>query len=165
MLSPEQIIEQAEKKGLALEVEISPKVGAVCSDRRRVEQVLLNLLSNAIRYTPDGGQVMVTADIDADGCLDVAIIDNGSGIADRLLPLLFSPFGIKAAHIADTGPQGRSSTGLGLSICKGLLEVMGGDLKIESEFGVGTIVIVRVPLHAPGKPLQDNVPERRHEVA
>lgn len=114
-------------------------------DRRAVNQMLLNLLSNAIRYTPAGGQVMVTAEYSQDGGLDVAIIDNGSGIAERLLPLLFSPFGIKAAHLADTGPQGRSGTGLGLSITRGLIRLHGGDVIVDTKVGQGT----RMTLHFP----------------
>jgi signal transduction histidine kinase len=114
-------------------------------DRRAVNQMLLNLLSNAIRHTPAGGRVIVTAEQGRDGGLDLSIEDNGSGIPDRLLPLLFSPFGIKAAHIADNGLQGRSGTGLGLSITRGLIRLHDGDVIVDTKVGRGT----RMTLHFP----------------
>lgn len=129
-------------------------------DRRAVNQMLLNLLSNAIRHTPAGGQVTVTAEFSAGDGLDVAIADNGGGIPDRLIPLLFSPFGIKSAHIADTGPQGRSGTGLGLSITRGLVRLHGGDVSVDTKVGKGT----RMTLHFPADRLRSRA-ERAEAAA
>ena len=129
-------------------------------DRRAVNQMLLNLLSNAIRHTPAGGQVTVTAEFSAGDGLDVAIADTGGGIPDRLIPLLFSPFGIKSAHIADTGPQGRSGTGLGLSITRGLIRLHGGDVSVDTKVGKGT----RMTLHFPADRLRSRA-ERAEAAA
>ncbi|MBI2255670.1 MAG: HAMP domain-containing protein [Proteobacteria bacterium] len=144
----------ADTHGVELSMPSSASPIVISCDRRAVNQMLLNLLSNAIRHTPAGGQVAVSTEPSSDGGLDLTISDNGSGIPDRLLPLLFSPFGIKAAHIADTGAQGRSGTGLGLSITRGLIRLHDGDVHVDTKVGTGT----RMTLHFPAgrvRPHQD----------
>lgn len=114
-------------------------------DRRAFNQMLLNLLSNAIRHTPAGGLVTVSVDPTPTGGLVVTVSDTGSGIPDSMLPLLFSPFGIRAAHIAENEPLQRGGTGLGLSITRGLIRLHDGDVTVATKVGQGT----RMGLHFP----------------
>jgi signal transduction histidine kinase len=126
-------------------------------DRRALNQMLLNLLSNAVRHTPSGGHITVDTAVSDNEGLDISVSDTGTGIPDRLLPLLFSPFGIKAAHIADTDTQGRSGTGLGLSITRGLIRLHGGDISVDTKMGRGT----RMILHFPSARLRTDEPAKR----
>jgi signal transduction histidine kinase len=122
----------ARKKGLALEIEVAPEVGTITSDQRRVEQVLLNLLSNGIKFT-EFGKVGLTAR--ASGARVVLEVrDTGIGIREADLSHLFKPFrqidiGIDRQH---------EGTGLGLSICKRLLDLLGGTIWVRSEWGKGS---------------------------
>lgn len=105
-------------------------------DRRAVSQMLINLLSNAVRHTPDGGSVAVELDWRADESLVVTVRDTGTGIPEQLLPLLFSPFGVPSAHIAGTSHGG--GTGLGLSITQGLIRLHGGEIELDTKLDHGT---------------------------
>jgi PAS domain S-box-containing protein len=122
----------AEKKGLTLTVEIGQGVGAITSDQRRVEQILLNMLSNAIKYT-EKGQVRVECVLQDDVVL-TTVTDTGIGIARDDLLQLFKPF-----HQVESGLTRRyEGTGLGLSICKRLVELLQGKIHVESELGSGS---------------------------
>ncbi|HEY6010004.1 MAG TPA: ATP-binding protein, partial [Nitrospirota bacterium] len=122
----------AEKKGLALTAEIGTDVDTITSDRRRVEQILLNILSNAIKYT-EKGSVRLDCAV-RDGSVLTTITDTGIGISTEDLPRLFKPF-----HQLESGLTRRyEGTGLGLSICKRLVELLGGTIKAESELGRGS---------------------------
>jgi signal transduction histidine kinase len=117
----------AEKKGLALLAEVAPEVGRITSDRRRVEQVLINLLNNAIKFT-DKGEVRVECQVDG-GRLVTRVVDTGIGIKPEDMDKLFQPF-----HQIDTSPARQyEGTGLGLSICKRLVEMLGGEIWAESD--------------------------------
>lgn len=131
---------QADKKGIALEVAISPEVGAITSDQRRVEQVLLNLVSNAVKFT-DRGRVRVEAER-RDGVLAVRVSDTGIGIKAEQLDRLFRPFsqldiGLGRLH---------DGTGLGLSICKRLVELLGGSIWVRSTWGQGSTFGFELPV-------------------
>jgi signal transduction histidine kinase len=128
----------ADTRGVVL---LAPRDGepvVLNCDRRAVNQMLLNLLSNAIRHTPASGTVSVSIDPAPQGGVALTVSDTGSGIPDRLLPLLFSPFGIRAAHIAENASAGRGGTGLGLSITRGLIRLHEGDVTVETKVGKGT---------------------------
>ncbi|MBL8709309.1 MAG: sensor histidine kinase [Rhodospirillaceae bacterium] len=112
-------------------------------DRRAFNQMLINLLSNAVRHTPAGGTVAVLIESRPDGALVVGVQDEGSGIPDKLLPHLFSPFGVRSAHIS--GASGRGGTGLGLSITQGLIRLHGGEILVETAIGVGTTMRLAFP--------------------
>jgi signal transduction histidine kinase len=128
----EAIRPQAGRKGLALEVEVAPSVGAVESDRRRVEQILLNLLSNAVKFTEHG---KVRVEVSDEGDLVVlSVIDTGQGIREEELGGLFKPFSQLDAGIG----RRHEGTGLGLSICKRLAELLGGTIRVRSEWGKGS---------------------------
>ncbi|WP_060482155.1 ATP-binding protein [Pseudomonas sp. NBRC 111119] len=138
---------QARQKGLALEVIIEP--GARCHallDPLRFKQVLSNLVSNAIKFTEHGHvRIRVSLQDGADGAsvLDLEVRDSGIGIPPEDIQRLFNPFVQANPH-----SQGaRAGTGLGLTICRNLCEMMGGDLAIKSLEGVGTQVRLKMPLH------------------
>jgi PAS domain S-box-containing protein len=140
----------AEKKGLALRVTLPP-LGSMVSDRRRVEQITLNLLNNAIKFT-DRGEVRLTVELGTGGnagspngehprvCLRVA--DTGIGIKAEDLKQLFFPF-----RQVDSGLERQhEGTGLGLAICRRLAELLGGWILAESVWGQGSVFTVNLPL-------------------
>jgi len=132
----------AETKGLEMIVSISPQVGEIHSDRRRVEQILVNLVNNAIKFT-EQGEVRIEAQI-VDGHLQVSVQDTGIGIKEEDMGKLFQPF----RQIDDSGQRRHEGTGLGLSICKRLLDLLGGQIWAESEVGQGSSFTVRLPLRS-----------------
>lgn len=131
---------QAEKKGLVLEVD-APKALPVVTDPARVRQILLNLLSNAVKFTDRGG-VYTTARAVPDtepGWVEVRVRDTGAGIAPDDLQRIFEEF--EQAN----GAAARGGTGLGLAISRRLADLLGGDLRVESEPGEGSTFTVRLP--------------------
>jgi signal transduction histidine kinase len=131
---------QAERKGLALETEIAPGVRTVQGDARRLEQILLNLVSNAIKFT-EQGHVRVTC-AEQEDRLVIRVIDTGIGISRENLERLFRPF-----IQVETGlTRQYEGTGLGLSISLKLTEMMGGTIRVESEPGRGSTFLVTMPL-------------------
>jgi two-component system, cell cycle sensor histidine kinase DivJ len=113
------------------------------ADRRAVKQIVLNLVSNALKFTPKGGLVAVSAD-GAAGALEIVVADTGVGIADEDLVRLGKPF----EQAGDAGSQALGS-GLGLSLVKAFAQLHGGDMSIESRLGEGTAVTVRLPVLKP----------------
>jgi len=122
----------AEGKGIALDLEFEDAVKKITSDRRRVEQVLLNLLSNGIKFTESGKvRVCVRA---VDGRIAFEVTDTGQGIREEDMAKLFKPF-----VQVDTGlSRKHEGTGLGLSICKRLVEMLGGSIWVKSGWGKGS---------------------------
>ena len=130
----------AEKKGLDLEVEIAETVGTIQSDHRRVEQILLNILSNAIKYT-EKGRVRIDCVV-RNGFVHTTIADTGIGIRKDDMVKLFSPF-----YQVESGITRRyEGTGLGLSICKRLVELLGGTIRVDSEPGKGSTFSFILPV-------------------
>ncbi|MFO7626148.1 MAG: ATP-binding protein [Candidatus Fermentibacteraceae bacterium] len=130
----------AEGKGLELEVFQDDQELAVSVDRYRLEQVLVNLLENALRYT-DSGRIQVRAERYAD-LVAIAVSDTGPGIAPEHLPRLFERF-----YVVDRSRSRRvGGTGLGLAIVKHIVEGMGGSVRVDSTPGAGTIFTVMVPV-------------------
>ena len=113
------------------------------ADERAVKQILLNFLSNAIKFTPAHGVVRLRALVDGDNSLRVAVTDTGIGMKPEDIEIALMPFGQIDSKIA----RETKGTGLGLPICKSLLELHGGDLRIESELGKGTTVLAIFPPH------------------
>jgi len=134
------VVPLAEKKGIELSSEIGPGVGELFSDRRRFEQILLNLLSNSIKFSEHG---CVRVESEVQGAQLVSrVADTGIGIKPEDMDKLFSPF-----QQLDTGlTRNHEGSGLGLSICKKLVEMMGGCIIVESQWGVGTTVTFSLPL-------------------
>ncbi len=111
------------------------------ADERQFKQIFLNLLSNAVKFTEKGGLVTVTTNQDESGGKVIVITDTGISIAAKDIPKVMSPFG-QAASSLDRNHDG---TGLGLPICKSLLDLHGADLNIESEVGKGSTITVSFP--------------------
>ncbi len=110
-------------------------------DGVRFRQVLSNLVGNAVKFTPSGGRVVLTAAARADGTAAIEVCDTGIGMRAEDIPRALEPF-----RQIDTGPgRAAGGTGLGLPIAKGLVEAHGGSLAIESAPALGTIVVVTLP--------------------
>ncbi|MDP6951936.1 MAG: HAMP domain-containing sensor histidine kinase, partial [Alphaproteobacteria bacterium] len=110
------------------------------ADPNRLLQVLLNLLSNAIKYNREGGSVSVTCAEPADGTVRLSVTDTGKGIADEHFENLFRPFDRLGAEAS-----GIEGTGIGLSIARRLIELMGGEIGVESDVGKGSTFWVNLP--------------------
>ena len=137
---------EAQRKGIHVGIDIPRDAPEVVADRRAAKQMLLNLLSNAIRFTPEGGRVDIVATFAPDR-LDIAVRDTGIGIAADDIPRLGRPF-----VQADTAySRAHDGTGLGLSVVRSLIELHGGRMTIESELGLGTVVTLSLPRHAVGE--------------
>ena len=128
-------------RAVRLEGSIPSDVPAVFADRERVHQVLFNLLDNAVRFTPPGGEVRVTAERH-DGSVDVHVADTGPGIAPEHLPRLFERFyRVDPARSRDDG-----GTGIGLAIARSVVEAHGGRIWAHSEPGKGTVFTFELPV-------------------
>lgn len=129
----------AEKKAIALRQDIADNVARVTSDQRRLEQVILNLLNNAVKFT-EKGHVRISCRADNNHYL-LSVSDTGIGMRPEELPGLFQPF-----HQIDTGlSRKHEGTGLGLSICKKLIDMMGGTIDVQSQWGRGSTFTIRFP--------------------
>jgi cell cycle sensor histidine kinase DivJ len=144
---------KARECGLDLTIRLPADLPEITADKRAFKQILLNLISNAVKFTDRGGRVTVGATIAA-GDIIVAVEDTGIGISDEDLPHIGRPF-FQARAAYDRRHDG---TGLGLSIVQGLVALHGGEVNIASRLGEGTRVTVRLPLNceaatpARGKP-------------
>ena len=130
-----------ERSGLELRIRIPVPTIRLRADERKLTQTLVNLLSNALKFTPPGGNVTLAAVAEADGGLAISVRDTGIGIAPELIETALSPFG----QIESTFSRQHHGTGLGLSLAKSLIELHGGTLALESVLGAGTAVTVRLP--------------------
>jgi signal transduction histidine kinase len=124
-----------------LAVNVAEDLPAVYGDRNRLKQILLNLLSNAIKFTPDGGKLCLETSRKGDFC-HISMVDNGIGIRKEEQPCIFEPF-----RQLDTLPgERKQGTGLGLPITKQLVELLGGKIWVESEYGKGNQFNFTIPL-------------------
>jgi cell cycle sensor histidine kinase DivJ len=139
------LVLKAQEAGVELKTRIAADLPEIVADRRAVNQILINLISNAIKFTPRGGRVNVSALCDG-ARLSVSIEDTGVGIGEADLPRLGEAF-FQARASYDRRHDG---TGLGLSIVKGLVRLHGGDMDIRSRLGDGTRVTVRLPIDCEG---------------
>jgi two-component system, cell cycle sensor histidine kinase DivJ len=110
------------------------------ADRRALKQIVLNLVSNALKFTPRGGLVTVSL-TNLAGALELSVADTGLGIAEGDLERLGRPY----EQAGDAGQQSKG-TGLGLSLVRAFAELHGGEMSIESRLGEGTAVTVRLPV-------------------
>jgi len=131
---------QADDVGVQLRGVLPSQPLDVLADRRALKQIVLNLISNALKFTPAGGLVTVSLSALA-GALELTVADTGLGIAEDDLARLGRPF----EQAGDAGQQARG-TGLGLSLVRAFAELHGGEMAIESRLGEGTAVTVRLPV-------------------
>lgn len=131
----------AESKDVELTLDVSD--GAVClyADERRMKQALVNVINNAIKFTPPGGSVRTVLDRIENGNARIRVIDTGPGMTSREIDLALSPFGQVAGHT----PIDRPSTGLGLPITTALVDAHQGIFAISSRPGEGTTVVIELP--------------------
>ena len=132
---------KAEDKDISLKLVANPDLPLVDADHRAIRQMILNLVSNAIKFTDQGGEVRVTVDRKAHE-LRIAVRDNGIGIPSEALPRLGEPF----EQVSDTRDRNFDGTGLGLALTKSFAEMHGGRLTIASEEGRGTQVSFFLPV-------------------
>ena len=133
---------------------------AVCGDSLRIQQVFVNLMSNAVKYTPDGGNITLTIKEKPNGfselgCYEFSIEDNGIGMTPEFQKIMFEPFSRADDH-RTTKVQG---TGLGMAIARNIVNLMNGDIQVESAPNKGTKITVTVYLK-----LQDNEKEQEKEL-
>ncbi len=133
----------ASAKKLELEAYIEADMGQICLDQRRFEQIVINLLNNAVKFT-EVGCVTLTCRKEAASCM-IAVADSGIGMAEDDIKKLFQPF-----HQIDSGLARRhEGTGLGLSICSRLVSLMHGTIEVQSQPDKGSTFIVRIPFNQP----------------
>jgi len=125
----------------SLDVSVKTGLPLVHTDKAKVKQVLLNLLSNSIKYTPHGGKLKIEAIID-DGWCQVSVVDNGIGIKEEDQDRIFEPF----CQLGSSLTVEKSGTGLGLTLAKQIIEILGGRIWVESEYGKGSRFIFTLPL-------------------
>lgn len=131
---------------LAFAATVAPGIPDITADRRRLKQVLVNLLGNAVKFTPAGGRIEVIVDTDGDDAVRITVADTGIGIAEGDLEHVLQPFGRARGprpRLAQGGVDG--GTGLGLALARLLVEGHGGRLTLVSAEGAGTTVTVVLP--------------------
>ena len=131
--------------GLNLEVEVSDGLPPVSVDRLRLEQILNNLLTNAVAHTPPGGTVAISASASPES-LEIRVSDTGEGIPAEDLPFIFERF----YRVDKSRTRATGGTGLGLTIVKRLAEAHGGRVRVESQVGRGTTFFLTLPVSAVG---------------
>lgn len=152
MLDAGDLVEEALKtvgklattKGLKLDNAVPADLPKIEGDKRAILQVLINTISNAVKFTPKGGEIKLGAQRRRDGGLDLHITDTGCGIAPEDMSEIFTPFSRKNVFMA----RQEEGTGLGLTICKQLMQIQGFDIAVESKVGQGTDVILEFPAKA-----------------
>jgi two-component system sensor histidine kinase BaeS len=151
-----QAVQSAQSAGegrqVEMRTEIAPSIGMVFVDGGRLVEAIQNLLTNAIRFTPDGGRVRVGAHVE-EGTLVIAIEDSGVGIHPDRLPHVFDrSFMVRNAlhhHSSSRLEFNSAGLGLGLSIARGIVEAHGGAITVKSERGQGSTFTMRIPLEQP----------------
>ena len=142
MAAVEVVSPQAQKKGVALHVDLSDPDSHVMADDSRLQQIVWNLLTNAIKFTPAGGSIEVKARADGDQ-YEIAVTDSGSGISPEFLPQIFERF---SQQESGTG-KSFAGLGIGLTIVKHLVDIHHGTISVASEgVGKGATFRVRLPL-------------------
>ena len=134
------VAHRAAAQSVTLHQIVAPEVNAVRGDERRLRQIVLNLVTNSVKFTPSGGSVAVRASIER-GCLVLEVRDTGVGISEEDLPLVLEPFG----QVDNAFNRNGGGTGLGLPLTKKLVEMHGGRFTIESIKNQGTTVRVVLP--------------------
>ena len=137
----EAVVLDAQNHGHQLTLHLPDHLPEVDGDRERIEQVIMNIVSNAIKYTPDGGKIDMTAGVSGQQVF-VRIADNGIGIPEKDLPRLFERF----YRVDKARSRASGGTGLGLSIAKEILNQHHGDITIDSVYGKGTTVTITLPI-------------------
>ncbi len=140
----------AEKADVELRLDIEPNLPIIQTDRRKLRQVLVNLVSNAIKFTPEKGRVTLSVKRNAQkGVLVLVVSDTGIGMSANDMRDVVKPY----RRVSGDRRSGERGTGLGLSIVHKLVETLGATIEIESAPGRGTSVKIEIPMTVPGKSL------------
>ena len=134
------------KKSQKLEVQLPEKLGESHLDKDKISAMLVNLLGNASKYTPENGRVALLVRIE-EGLLSMSIEDSGVGISEEELPKIFEKF----FRSSDPKVQAETGTGLGLSLAREIIRLHGGDLAVKSSVGEGTTFVATIPLRQEGR--------------
>jgi signal transduction histidine kinase len=132
--------ERATRRGIALARAIGDHVGVIQGDERKIKQVLLNVLSNALKFTPEGGRIDVGVSVN-EGLVEVSVSDTGVGIAPEDQEAVFEEF--RQVGTADKKAEG---TGLGLALCRRFVELHGGRIWVKSQQGQGSVFTFTIPI-------------------
>jgi GAF domain-containing protein/anti-sigma regulatory factor (Ser/Thr protein kinase) len=133
--------ERAQSHGIKLELVVAPELDTMVADERKLKQVLVNLLANAVKFTPDGGTITLRA-VRENGEVRLAVHDTGIGIAPEDQRRIFEEFQ-QASH---QGERSREGTGLGLTLSKRMVELHGGTISVDSAPGKGSTFTVALPM-------------------
>jgi two-component system cell cycle sensor histidine kinase PleC len=136
---------KAREKDQDLLISVEEAAPPLYADERAVKQILINLVSNAVKFTPRGGRIEVVAGRAASGDFQIMVRDNGPGIPGDKLDTIFSPFN----QVDNRFDRQAGGTGLGLALVRGLAELHGGHAWLESDFGKGCSAFVTLPVKAP----------------
>lgn len=131
--------DRAKKEGLTITYDIRDGIEAVFIDKRKIKQVLINLISNSLKFTPSGGLIEVISSKTDKGNFSIIVKDTGAGMEEEDIPKALTAFGQVHNDVNNGG------TGLGLPLCKVFMEIHEGNLEIESRKGKGTSVIMNFP--------------------
>lgn len=144
----EKFTPQSKRAGVSIDLNVPASLPRVFADGDRLAQVFTNLVDNALKYTPRGGAVVVSAALETDG-VKIIVADTGSGIPEAELPFIFQRF-----YRADPSRQGgrHQGAGLGLAIAYEIVAAHGGRIIVQSKLGAGTRMEVILPLSPPGAP-------------
>jgi signal transduction histidine kinase len=137
------VSDRAARHGISLSLSVDGDIGAITADERKVKQVLLNLLSNGIKFTPEGGRVEVTA-ARSDGQVEIAVSDTGIGIAPEDQEVIFEEF----RQVGSDYARKREGTGLGLTLAKRFVGLHGGRIWVASEVGKGSTFTFTIPVRS-----------------
>ena len=132
--------ERAGRRSIALHTNIDNRLGEIQGDERKIRQVVLNLLSNVIKFTPEGGRIELGA-VPKDGLVEVSVSDTGVGIAPEDQEKVFEEF--RQVGTADKKAEG---TGLGLTLCRKFIELHGGKIWVKSQVGAGSTFTFTIPV-------------------
>jgi signal transduction histidine kinase len=149
----------ADDKRLRLETIVDPELGSVLSDRDKLEKILLNLIFNALKFTPAGGRVEVRAEKKDDSFV-ITVSDTGMGISAKNLPFVFDRFW----QADGTSKRKYQGVGIGLALVKELTEIQGGKVDVQSTEGKGTVFTVRLP-YQKAQPVAKPEPVPEEETA
>jgi two-component system, NtrC family, sensor kinase len=133
--------ERATRHGIALQLDLDPRLGEVVGDERKVKQILLNLLSNAVKFTPEGGRISLRAG-PRDGAVEISVTDTGIGIAPEDQGAIFEEF----RQVGSDETRKQEGTGLGLTLAKKFVELHGGRIWVESKLGSGATFTFTLPM-------------------
>jgi two-component system cell cycle sensor histidine kinase PleC len=135
---------RAAAKEQSLEFDIAAELPPLVADARALKQIVLNLVTNAVKFTPAKGRIVVSCGTATGGGFVISVADNGPGIAKEKLARIFKPF----SQVDNRYDSNGGGTGLGLALVQGLAQLHGGFASIDSEIDVGTKVTVYFPAAA-----------------